>query len=422
MFYHLSHLFKQWGLPGSGLFTYVSFRSLLALMISLVLSFWLSKKFITYMKRKRHIEKARDEEIDPYGVKKKGVPSMGGVVIIASMLVPVLLLGKLSNVYIILLLVTLIWFGLLGFYDDWKKLKGNKDGLKPRYKLLGQFTLGTLVGVVLYLSPQAVLHETVTKETVGEKVVYKTDQPVKSTITTVPFMKNNNLDYLNAFSWIANGKTARACGWLLFILVTTFVITAVSNGANLNDGMDGMCAGNSAIIGTALGILAYVSGHIQFANYFNVMFIPGSEEIVVFLCAFVGALIGFLWFNAFPAKVFMGDTGSLSIGGVIAVTAVIIHKELLLPILCGIFLVESVSVILQVAYAKKGNKIGKKFRVFKRTPIHDHFRVRQSELIPDAKYIIKRPGTALHENMITIRFWIITILLAAITIITLKIR
>ncbi len=422
MFYHLSHLFKEWGLPGSGLFTYVSFRSLLALMISLVLSFWLSKKFITYMKRKRHIEKARDEEIDPYGVKKKGVPSMGGVVIIASMLVPVLLLGKLSNVYIILLLVTLIWFGLLGFYDDWKKLKGNKDGLKPRYKLLGQFTLGTLVGVVLYLSPQAVLHETVTKETVGEKVVYKTDQPVKSTITTVPFMKNNNLDYLNAFSWIANGKTARACGWLLFILVTTFVITAVSNGANLNDGMDGMCAGNSAIIGTALGILAYVSGHIQFANYFNVMFIPGSEEIVVFLCAFVGALIGFLWFNAFPAKVFMGDTGSLAIGGVIAVTAVIIHKELLLPILCGIFLVESVSVILQVAYAKKGNKIGKKFRVFKRTPIHDHFRVRQSELIPDAKYIIKRPGTALHENMITIRFWIITILLAAITIITLKIR
>lgn len=422
MFYHLSHYFKDWGLPGSGLFTYVSFRSLLALMVSLVLSFWLSKKFITYMKRKRHIEKARDEEIDPYGVKKKGVPSMGGVVIIASMLVPVLLLGKLSNVYIILLLITLIWFGLLGFYDDWKKLKGDKDGLRPRYKLLGQFTLGTLVGVVLYLSPQAVLHEKVTKERVGEKIVYKADQPVKSTITTVPFMKNNNLDYLNAFGWIPNGKTARACGWVLFILVTTFVITAVSNGANLNDGMDGMCAGNSAIIGTALGILAYVSGHIQFANYFNVMFIPGSEEIVVFLCAFVGALIGFLWFNAFPAKVFMGDTGSLAIGGVIAVTAVIIHKELLLPILCGIFLVESVSVILQVAYAKKGNKMGKKLRVFKRTPIHDHFRVRQSELLPDAKYIIKRPGTALHENMITIRFWIITILLAAITIITLKIR
>ena len=422
MLYHLAHLLRQWGIPGSGLFHYVSFRSLLALMISLILSFWLSKKFITYMKRKRHIEKPRDEETDPYGVKKKGVPSMGGIVIIFSMLVPVLLLGKLSNVYIILLLVTLLWFGLLGFYDDWKKLKGDKDGLKPRYKLLGQFTLGALVGVVLYLSPQAVLHENVRKENNGVKVVYKSDPPVKSTITTVPFMKNNNLDYLNAFSWITNGKTARACGWVLFIIVTTFVITAVSNGANLNDGMDGMCAGNSAIIGTALGILAYVSGHIQFANYLNVMFIPGSEEIVVFLCAFVGALIGFLWFNAFPAKVFMGDTGSLAIGGVIAVTAVIIHKELLLPILCGIFLVESLSVILQVAYAKKGNKKGLKWRVFKRTPIHDHFRVTKSELIPGAKYLIRRPGTPLHENMITIRFWIITILLAAITIITLKIR
>ncbi len=422
MFYHLSHIFQEWNLPGAGMFTYVSFRALLSLMISLVLSLWLSKRFITYMKRKRHIEKARDEDIDPYGVKKKGVPSMGGIVIIFSILVPLLLLGKLSNVYIILLLVTLLWFGLLGFYDDYKKLKGNKDGLKPRYKLLGQFTLGALVGIVLYMSPQAVLHERVTKDTTGPKVVYKTDQPVKSTITTVPFFKNNNLDYLNAFDWVANGKTKRACGWLLFILVTTFVITAVSNGANLNDGMDGMCAGNSAIIGTALGILAYVSGHIEFASYLNVMFIPGSEEIVVFLCAFVGALIGFLWFNAFPAKVFMGDTGSLAIGGVIAVTAVIIHKELLLPILCGIFLVESLSVIIQVTYAKRGNKRGVKQRVFKRTPIHDHFRVIQSEMLPDAKYLIKQPGTALHENMITIRFWIVTILLAALTIITLKIR
>ena len=422
MLYHLSQYIKEWGIPGGGLFTYVSFRSLLALMISLILSFWLSKKFITYMKRKRHIEKARDEQIDPYGVKKKGVPSMGGVVIIFSILVPVLLLGKLSNVYIILLLVTLLWFGLLGFYDDWKKLKGDKDGLKPRYKLLGQFTLGTIVGVVLFLSPQAVMHENVTRDTTGQEVVYKSDPPVKSTITTVPFMKNNNLDYLNAFSWISNGKVARACGWILFVIVTTFVITAVSNGANLNDGMDGMCAGNSAIIGTALGILAYVSGHIQFAHYLNVMYIPGSEEIVVFVCAFIGSLIGFLWFNAFPAKVFMGDTGSLAIGGVIAVTAVIIHKELLLPILCGIFLVESLSVIFQVAYAKKGNKKGLKWRVFKRTPIHDHFRVTKSELIPSAKYLIRRPGTPLHENMITIRFWIITILLAAITIITLKIR
>lgn len=422
MLYHLFQYLKDANLPGSGMFSYVSFRSLLALMISLILSLWLSKKFITYMKRKRHIEKARDEHIDPFGVKKQGVPSMGGVVIIFSILVPLLLLGKLTNIYIILLLVTILWFGLLGFYDDWKKLKGDKDGLKPRYKLLGQFALGALVGIVLYMSPQAVMHEKVTKTTVENRVVYKTDEVKKSTVTTVPFFKNNNLDYLNAFSWISDGKTKRACGWVLFIFVTTFVIMAVSNGANLNDGMDGMCAGNSAIIGTALGILAYVSGHIQFASYLNVMFIPGSEEIVVFMCAFIGALIGFLWFNAFPAKVFMGDTGSLAIGGVIAVTAVIIHKELLLPILCGIFLVESLSVMIQMYFAKKSRKQGKKLRIFKRTPIHDHFRVLQADLLPDAKYIIKRPGTPLHENMITIRFWIITILLAAITIITLKIR
>ena len=404
MLYHLSHFFKDLHIPGSGMFTYVSFRALLALMISLVLSLWLSKKFITYMKRKRHLEKARDESIDPYGVKKQGVPSMGGLVIIFSILMPILLLGKLNNVYIILMIVTLLWFGGLGFYDDLKKLRGDKDGLKPRYKLLGQFALGALVGVVLYMSPQTVIHEHVEKVKVENQTVYKTDVAKKSTVTTVPFFKNNNLDYLNAFSWISEGKTKRACGWILFILVTTFVIMAVSNGANLNDGMDGMCAGNSAIIGTALGILAYVSGHIQFAEYLNVMFIPGSEEIVVFMCAF------------------MGDTGSLAIGGIIAVTAVIIHKELLLPILCGIFLVESLSVMIQIYYAKKGNKQGKKWRVFKRTPIHDHFRVVKSDLLPDAKYIIKQPGTPLHENMITIRFWIITILLAAITIITLKIR
>ena len=422
MFYHLSQFFKDLNVPGSGMFTYVSFRALLALMISLVLSLWLSKKFITYMKRKRHIEKARDESIDPYGVKKQGVPSMGGVVIIFAILVPILLLGKLTNVYIILLLVTMLWFGMLGFYDDWKKLKGDKDGLRPKQKLIAQFMLGALVGVVLFLSPQTEIHEKVEKVKVDGVSEYRLDVKKKSTVTTVPFFKNNNFDYLNAFSWISSGKTKRACGWVLFILVTTFVIMAVSNGANLNDGMDGMCAGNSAIIGTALGILAYVSGHLHFAEYLNVMFIPGSEEIVVFMCAFVGALIGFLWYNAFPAKVFMGDTGSLAIGGIIAVTAVIIHKELLLPILCGIFLVESLSVMIQIYYAKKGNKQGKKWRVFKRTPIHDHFRVVQSDMLPDAKYIIKRPGTPLHENMITIRFWIITILLAAITIITLKIR
>lgn len=420
MLYHLFKYFDE--LPGSNMVTYVSFRALVVLMISLVLSLWLSKKFITYMKRKRHIEQARDESIDPYGVKKKGVPSMGGVVIIFSILIPILLFAPLDNIYIILLIVTLLWFGALGFIDDYKKLKGDKDGMKPRYKLLGQFALGALVGIVLFASPETKISEKVKKEKVGEKIEYVKSEEMKSTVTTVPFFKDNNFDYLHAFTWMGNNKTSRACGWILFILVTTFVIMAVSNGANLNDGMDGMCAGNSAIIGTALGILAYVSGHLQYAAYFNVMYIPHSGEIVVFICAFVGALIGFLWFNAFPAKVFMGDTGSLAIGGIIAVTAVIIHKELLLPILCGIFLVESLSVMIQVTYAKRGNKLGQKWRVFKRTPIHDHFRVIQSDMLPDAKYIIKRPGTALHENMITIRFWIITILLAAITIVTLKIR
>ena len=402
--------------------TYVSFRSLMALMISLVISMWMGKRFITYMKRKRHLEKARDAEIDPYGVQKIGVPSMGGIVIITAILIPALLLGRLTNVYVLLLLVTIVWLGLLGFLDDLIKLRGNKDGLSPRYKLLGQFLLGAMIGVTLWLSPQALISEKVEKRVIESQEVYVRSEERKSTITTVPFLKNNNLDYYEAFSFLDNGKAKRACGWILFVFVTTFVIMAVTNGANLNDGMDGMCAGNSAIIGTALGILAYVSGHIEFASYLNVMYIPGSEEILVFLCAFVGALVGFLWYNAYPAKVFMGDTGSLTIGGVIAVVAVMIHKELLLPILCGIFLMESISVILQTSYAKHGNKQGRKLRVFKRAPFHDHYRVLQSQLDPSTKYLIKKPTTALHENMITIRFWIVTILLAAITIITLKIR
>lgn len=422
MLYHLTQYLEQWSVPGAGMWAYVSFRSLMALILSLIISMWMGKGFITYMKRKRHIEQARDAEIDPFGVKKIGVPSMGGIVIITSVVVPVLLLGKLTNVYMLLLLVTILWFGLLGFLDDKIKLDGKKDGMKPRYKLLGQLLLGIVIGVTLWLSPQSVVRENVTTEIENANVVYHKSEAKKSTVTTVPFFKNNNLDYLEAFSWIHNGKVKRACGWIFFVLVTTFVIMAVSNGANLNDGMDGMCAGNSAIIGTALGILAYVSGHIQFASYLNVMYLPGTEEIVVFICAFVGALIGFLWYNAYPAKVFMGDTGSLAIGGVIAVTAVIIHKELMLPILCGIFLVESASVLAQVGYAKYGNKRGKKLRVLKRAPFHDHFRVQQSDLNPDTKYLIRKPVTVLQENMITIRFWIITILLAALTIITLKIR
>ena len=419
MLYELFGYLDSLDIPGAGMFSYVSFRALTSLIMSLIISLIAGEFFIKYMRRKNHIEEARDAAIDPYGVQKKGVPSMGGVVILAAVLVPALLMGRLDNVYMVLLIATIAFFGVIGFLDDKIKLGGNKDGLAPRWKMLAQLAFGVCVGLTLWLSPDAVVRENVERE-IGDKVeVYHKSQARKSTVTTLPFFKNNNIDYYEVFDFVKDGKTKRACGWILFVLVTTFVIAAVSNGANLNDGMDGMCAGNSAIIGVTLGILAYVSGHIQIASYLNVMYIPGSEEIVVFLCAFVGALVGFLWYNAYPAKVFMGDTGSLAIGGVIAVTEVIIHKELLLPILCGIFLMESVSVMLQVAYAKKGNARGQKWRVFKRAPFHDHYRHKMEDGV---KYLIKRPHGLLFESMITTRFWIVTILLAAITLITLKIR
>ncbi len=419
MLYNLFEYLEQFDIPGVGVFGYVSFRALASLICSLVISMVAGEYFIKYMRRRKHIEGARDAAIDPYGVQKKGVPSMGGVVILAAVLIPALLFGKLSNVYMVLLIATIAFFGMIGFVDDKIKLGGNKDGMAPRWKMLAQLLFGVAVGLTLWLSPDAVVRENVERE-IGDKVeVYHKSEARKSTVTTVPFVKSNNIDYYEVFSFVKDGKTKRACGWILFVLVTTFVIAAVSNGANLNDGMDGMCAGNSAIIGVTLGILAYVSGHIRFADYLNVMYIPGSEEIVVFLSAFVGALVGFLWYNAYPAKVFMGDTGSLAIGGVIAVTAVIIHKELMLPILCGIFLMESVSVMLQLAYAKRGNKKGEKWRVFKRAPFHDHYRHPMEDGV---KYLIKRPHGLLFESMITTRFWIVTILLAAITIITLKIR
>lgn len=419
MLYDLFNYLDGLDIPGAGMFSYVSFRALLSLILSLIISMVAGEYFIKFMRRRNHIEAARDASIDPYGVQKKGVPSMGGVVIVAAVLMPALLLGRLDNVYMQLLIATIVFFGVIGFLDDKIKLAGNKDGLAPRWKMFSQLVFGLCVGLTLWLSPDAVVRENVERE-IGQKTeVYHKSEARKSTVTTLPFVKSNNIDYYEVFGFIKDGKTKRACGWILFVLVTTFVISAVSNGANLNDGMDGMCAGNSAIIGVTLGILAYVSGHIQFASYLNVMYIPGSGEVLVFLCAFVGALVGFLWYNAYPAKVFMGDTGSLAIGGVITVTAVIIHKELLLPILCGIFLMESLSVMIQVAYAKRGNARGEKWRVFKRAPFHDHYRHKMEDGV---KYIIKRPSGLLFESMITTRFWIITILLAAVTIMTLKIR
>ena len=422
MLYYLFRFLEQFGVPGSAMWSYISFRALLALILALVISAWFGEYFIKWMKRHRISETQRDAKIDPFGVQKINVPSMGGIIILVAILVPCLLLGRLRNIYMILMLVTTVWLGGLGFLDDYIKIfKKNKDGLAGKYKILGQVIIGLFVGLTLYLSPDATIRENIETQRRGNvtEIVHKSEA-VKSTKTTIPFVKNNNMDYADLVSFCGKYKTQ--AGWILFVLVTIFVITAVSNGANLNDGMDGMAAGNSAIICIALGILAYVSSHIEMAAYLNIMYVPGSQELVIFCCAMVGALIGFLWYNAYPAQIFMGDTGSLAIGGIIAVLAIIIHKELLIPILCGIFLLESISVILQVEFYKSGKRKGIKQRIFKRTPIHDNFRVLPSLLVPDCKYVFKWPKGAWHESKITNRFWIVTIILAALTIITLKIR
>ncbi|MDY6297162.1 MAG: phospho-N-acetylmuramoyl-pentapeptide-transferase [Alloprevotella sp.] len=423
LYYLFRFLGDNYGVPGSGMWTYISFRSLLALMLALVISAWFGEYFIKWMKRHHISETQRDPKVDPFGIEKKGVPSMGGIIIIVSILVPTLLFGRLRNIYMILMILSTVWFGLIGFADDYIKIfKRKKDGLSGKYKVVGQVLAGLAVGLTLYLSPDAVIRENVEMQSVNKTtVVAHKSEPSKSTKTTIPFVKNNNFDYASITSFM--GKHKQAAGWILFVIVTIFVITAVSNGANLNDGMDGMAAGNSAIICIALGILAYVSSHLQWAGYLNIMYIPGSQELVIFICAMVGALVGFLWYNAFPAQIFMGDTGSLTIGGLIGVLAIIIHKELLLPILCFIFFVESLSVILQTSYFKLGKRRGIRQRVFKRTPIHDNFRVLPDQLEAGCKYVFGNwPRGAWHESKITVRFWITTILLAAATIITLKIR
>lgn len=422
MLYYLFRFLEEYGISGAHLWGYISFRSLLALMLSLVISAWFGERFIKYLRSKQITEAQRAADVDPFGVQKIGVPSMGGVIIIVAILVPVLLLGRLRNIYLILMIVTTVWLGLLGGLDDYIKIfRRNKEGLKGRYKIVGQVSIGLIVGLVLWMSPDVKMNENLAIEKQGSEIVVKhRTEARKSLKTTIPFVKGHNLDYSHIMGFCGKYKTA--AGWILFVIMTIFVVTAVSNGANLNDGMDGMCAGNSAIIGVTIGILAYVSSHMEFANYLNIMYIPGSQELVVFMCAFVGSLIGFLWYNAYPAQVFMGDTGSLTIGGIIAVSAIIIHKELMLPILCGIFFVESLSVILQVYYYKLGKRHGVKQRIFKRTPIHDNFRTQQEMLDPDCKYLMKKPKGAIHESKITIRFWIISIILAAMTIITLKIR
>ena len=423
MLYYLFRFLEQFNIPGAHIWSYISFRSLLALIMSLLISAWFGEHFIKWMKRRNISETARDPSIDPLGVEKKGVPTMGGIIIIVSILIPVLLLGRMRNIYLLLMIITTVWLGFLGFMDDYIKIfKKNKEGLKGIYKIIGQVSIGFIVGITLWLSPDAVIRENVSEIKQGQEIVicHKT-KPVKSLQTTIPFIKNHNLNYSNIMSFCGKYKTA--AGWILFVIMTIIVVTAVSNGANLNDGMDGMCAGNSAIIGVALMIFAYVSSHIVYAAYFDIMYIPHSEELVVFLSAFIGAMIGFLWYNAYPAQVFMGDTGSLTIGGIIGVCAIIIHKELMLITLCGIFFIESLSVIIQTQWFKAQKRKGKRVRVFRATPIHDTFRRLDSQLDATSTYILKGwPKRPFHESKITSRFWIISIILAALTIITLKVR
>ena len=419
LFTHFSYL------PGARLMTYISFRAIVAAVIGLVTSIWLGKYFIALLRKKHISETQRDEKIDPFNVAKKGVPTMGGLVIIAGILVASLLFGKLTNIYMILMIITTLLLGLLGFADDYiKTFRHNKDGLNGWIKIGGQVLLGLIVGLTLRYSPEAVMNETVHTRVENNITIVEKSPEVKSTRTTIPFFKNHNLNYADLFSWLGEENKYRA-GWVFFVLLIVIVVAAVSNGANLNDGMDGMCAGNSALIGIALLALAYVSGNYVFADYFDVMYIPGTQELVVFLAAFVGALVGFLWWNGFPAQIFMGDTGSLTIGGIIGVSAVIMHKELLLPIICGIFLMESVSVILQTQVYKFYKKRGNHVRVWKRAPLHDHFRTSVEQVIkndPTCRILLRGSNELHHETKIVLRFCIITLILAAFALLTLKIR
>lgn len=423
MLYYIFRWLGEYGISGTHLWSYISFRAILAMILALIISAWFGERFIKYLKRRQITETQRDASIDPFGINKIGVPSMGGIIIIVALLVPVILFGRLRNIYLLLMIITTIWLGFLGGMDDFIKIfRHSKEGLKGKYKIVGQISIGLIVGLTLWTSPdvKANLNEEIPNKNNTETIIHHHQTAIKTLKTTIPFVKNHNLDYSEIMGFMGQYKTA--AGWILFVIMTIIVVTAVSNGANLNDGMDGMCAGNSAVIGVVLGILAYVSSHYQYAAYLNIMFIPGSEELVIFFSAFIGALIGFLWYNAYPAQVFMGDTGSLTIGGIIAVGAIIIHKELLLPILCGIFFVESLSVIIQVWYYRTGKRKGIKQRIFKRTPIHDAFRTLDSQLDPDCKYVFTKPHNAVHESKIVIRFVIISIILAAFTIITLKLR
>lgn len=412
LYYLFEYLEKQFQLPGATLFGFITFRAALAMMLSLLISTIYGKRIIRFLQRKQMGETIRDLGLAGQA-EKAGTPTMGGIIIILATLIPVLLLSKLENIYIILLIITTLWMGVIGFLDDYiKKFKNNKEGLKGRFKVIGQVGLGLIVGLTMYFHQDVVIKEKLpiaeqqqireSNPDAKESVFFKAE--TKSTKTTIPFVKKNEFDYADLITWIHPDLAKYT--WIIFIIAAIFIITAVSNGANLTDGIDGLAAGTSAIIVLTLGIFAWVSGNIIFSDYLNIMYIPKVEEITIYIAAFVGALIGFLWYNTFPAQVFMGDTGSLTIGGIIAVIAIAVRKEWLIPLLCGIFLAENLSVVMQVSwfkYTKK--KYGQGRRIFKMSPLHHHYQ-----------------KLGYHESKISTRFWIIGILLAILSIVTLKIR
>lgn len=417
LYYLFDYLDKVWDVPGAGVFRYISFRAAMAIIFSLLFSFLVGKKIIAVLRRKQVGETIRELGLEGQ-MQKQGTPTMGGLIIIAAMLIPTLLFARLENVYIIIMIITTLWLGFIGFVDDYIKVfKKDKQGLRAKTKLTGQVILGMIVGSILYFSPYVVVKEKIVQQNIQlqsqstlvddiqkfDNVLF-TGKKVKSTKTTIPFFKNNELDYAKFLSFLKGNY--RKWAFLIFIPIVILIVTAVSNGANMTDGIDGLATGTCAIIGITLALFAYVSGNTVFANFLNIMYIPNTGELVIFISAFVGACVGFLWFNSYPAQVFMGDTGSLTLGGIIAVTAIAIRKELLLPLLCGVFLVENLSVVMQVSYFKYTRKkygVGK--RIFLMSPLHHHFQ-----------------KAGLHESKIVTRFWIIGIMLAVLTVVTLKLR
>lgn len=406
LYYLFTYLEQEFQFPGASLFGFITFRAAVAIILSLLISTIYGKRIINYLQTKQVGETIRDLGLEGQQ-QKAGTPTMGGIIIIIATLIPVLLLAKLENIYIILLLVTTIWMGIIGFIDDYiKKFKQDKEGLKGRFKVMGQIGLGLIVGITLFFHPEVTMKEKVAS---ANTITVTNNLPqfgpeIKSTKTTIPFVKGNEFDYADLITWISGDLENYA--WIIFIIAVIFIITAVSNGANLTDGIDGLAAGSSAIIVLTLGIFAWVSGNIIFSDYLNIMYIPRVEEITIYIAAFVGSLIGFLWYNTYPAQVFMGDTGSLTIGGIIAVIAIAVRKEWLIPLLCGIFLAENLSVVMQVSYFKyTKKKFGEGRRIFKMSPLHHHYQ-----------------KLGYHESKIVTRFWIIGILLAIVSIVTLKIR